>query len=181
MVVLAAGGAQSKRIGRTATWEREEGFMRRQTKIKKEKRNKGQISRREFFKDAGLMVGSAAIGSTALLGAAPVKTASAQGTSGPVELKVYDPAGAREVTVLHAPRLNTLEGKTICELSNDGWQHDRTFPLIRELLQRQFPTVKIIPYTEFPRGRGAGEIDDDKTAKMVKDKRCDAVIVGNAG
>jgi len=43
------------------------------------------------------------------------------------------------------------------------------------------PDAENHPYTEFPRGRGAGEIDDDKTAKMVKDKRCDAVIVGNAG
>jgi hypothetical protein len=154
--------------------------MRRQGKVRKERKNQGEITRREFFKDAGLMVGSAAIGSTALMANVAPDAAAAQETA-KVELKVYDPSGAREVSVLHAPRLNTLEGKTICELSNDGWEYERTFSLMRDLLQRQYPTLKIIPYTEFPRGRGAGEIDDDKTAKIVKDKRCDAVIVGNAG
>ncbi len=60
-----------------------------------------------------------------------------------------------QVTPLHAPRLADLNGKTICELSNDNWEWQRTFPVIRELLQRQFPTAKIIPYTELrPDKRG---------------------------
>ena len=35
----------------------------------KEKKERGEISRREFLKDAGLVVGGAAIGSTVLLAA----------------------------------------------------------------------------------------------------------------
>jgi len=93
-------------------------------------------------------------------------------------LEVFDPAGATEINTPHAPRLDTLDGKTICELSNDQWQAHRTFPLIRELLQKQFPTVKIIPYTEFP--EGTSEIDSDGVADLVKDKGGQAVIVGNA-
>ena len=98
---------------------------------------------------------------------------------GPVTLTIYDPTGAFEVTQLFTKRLDTLAGKTICEVSNDDWEAYRTFPLIRELLQKQFPTAKLIPYTEFP--VGSGYIDNDKVAQLVKTKRCDAVIVGNAG
>jgi len=65
---------------------------------------------------------------------------------------VYDPTGSAEVTQLFAPRLADLNGKTICEVSNDSWEAQRTFPLIRALLQKQFPTAKIIPYTEFTHG-----------------------------
>lgn len=97
----------------------------------------------------------------------------------PVALEVYDPTGAFEITQLHAPRIDTLHGKTICELSDDMWEVYRTFPLIRELLQRQFPTAKIIPHTEFPKGELA--IDDDKTADLIIKRGCQAVIVGNAG
>ncbi len=98
----------------------------------------------------------------------------------PITLEVYDPTGAIEVVNLFAPRLAELNGKTICELSNDSWEAQRTFPAIRELLQRQFPTVKIVPYTEFTHGNreleGASNIGD-----MVAKKGCQAVITGNAG
>ena len=96
-----------------------------------------------------------------------------------VELEVLDPTGAREITSLHAPRLTDLNGKTICELSNGLWEHHRIFPLIRELLKKQFPDVKIIPYTEFPVGKGG--IDDEKIADAVKEKGGEAVITGIAG
>ncbi len=96
-----------------------------------------------------------------------------------VTLEVYNPTGAFEITQLHAPRLGDLNGKTICELSNDSWQAHRTFPAVRELLQRKFPTAKIIPFTEFPQGNVG--IDDDKTADLLKQKGCQAAIVGNAG
>jgi hypothetical protein len=96
-----------------------------------------------------------------------------------VTLEVYNPTGAFEITQLHAARVGDLSGKTICELSNDSWQAHRTFPAVRELLQRKYPTAKIIPFTEFPQGNTG--IDDDKTAAMAKKKGCQAVIVGNAG
>ena len=93
-------------------------------------------------------------------------------------LEMFDPTGATEISTPYAPRLDTLEGKTICEVSNNQWQAHRTFPLIRELLQKQFPTVKIIPYTEFP--TGTSEIDGDEVANLVKEKGGQAAIVGNA-
>ena len=97
----------------------------------------------------------------------------------PVTLSLHNPTGGVEVTQLHAARLEDLNGKTICELSNDMWESHRTLPAVGELLKRQFPTAKIIPYTELPHSNDA--IDNDKTINAVKQKGCQAVIVGNAG
>ncbi len=153
--------------------------MRKETKISREERKKAKLSRREFIKHAGLV--SATMGSTALVAATYSETASAQtaGMGTPVELKLYNPSGSREVTKLFAPRLDTLAGKTVCELSNNGWQAHRTFPLVRELLTRLYPTVKIIPYTEFP--TGTDDIQTKKAIDALKKAKCDALITGNAG
>ncbi len=94
-------------------------------------------------------------------------------------LEVYNPTGTIEITELYAPRLADLSGKTICELSDHSYESGRTFPVIRELLQRRFPDVKIVPYTEFPNILGA-EADVDVLSDLPKEKGCDGAIVGNA-
>jgi hypothetical protein len=99
----------------------------------------------------------------------------------PVILEMLDPNGSVEVTYLHASRLPDLEGKVICELSARKWEAGRTFPALRELLKKRFPTTRILPFTEFPQGPEIGGIDDDKTAELVASKGCQAVILGNAG
>lgn len=100
-----------------------------------------------------------------------------------VTLKVYDPTGASEVTSLHASRLDTLEGKTIGEVSQEpdgqSWEARRTFPFIRELLKKRFPDLKIIPHSEFPDKPGSADTDGG-VGKIAKEKKCDGVIVGNA-
>ena len=93
-------------------------------------------------------------------------------------LEVFDPTGAMEITQVHARRLDTLEGKTICELSNDTWQAHRVLPEIRRLLQERFPTARFIPYTEFPTGNEG--IDTEKAAELVARTGAHAVIIGNA-
>ena len=98
-----------------------------------------------------------------------------------VTLEMLDPNGIAEVTALHAPRLPDLEGKVICELSARKWEAPRTFLELRRLLQKRYPTARILPFTEFPQGDMVGEIDDDKTAEIVARKGCQAVILGNAG
>ncbi len=100
-------------------------------------------------------------------------------TGSRVTLKVHNPTGAVETTQLHAPRLDTLAGKTICELSNGGWEYGRIFPVIRELLQKQFPTAKIIPYTETIWQKSVIE-NLTQVSKVVKEKGCQAVITGMA-
>lgn len=96
----------------------------------------------------------------------------------PAILKVGDPTGASEITEVHASRLDTLEGKIICELSNDAWQAHRVLPEIRRLLRERFPTAKFVPYTEFPTGNEA--IDTEKAAELVARRGAHAVIIGNA-
>ncbi|MFC1934362.1 hypothetical protein ACFLWC_04035 [Chloroflexota bacterium] len=92
-------------------------------------------------------------------------------------IEVYNPTGTMEITQLYAPRLADLSGKTICELSNFMWEDRRIFPLIRELLQKRFPDVKIIPFTEFPNIYGA---EPDVLSEALREKGCDGAIVGNA-
>jgi hypothetical protein len=93
-------------------------------------------------------------------------------------LEIFDPSGATEITRLHAPRLPSLEGKTVAMLSDDMWQAHRMLPMLRELLGARFANVIILPETEFPMGNSA--IDRDETADMFVEKGVDAVIVGNA-
>jgi hypothetical protein len=95
-----------------------------------------------------------------------------------MKLEVYNPTGSAELVQLHAPRLDTLAGKTICELWNGSWGGERTFPVVRELLQKRFPGAKFIPFTEFP--VGTEHIDNETTIDRVVRRGCQAVITGNA-
>ena len=95
-----------------------------------------------------------------------------------ITLEVFNPCGLSPKTRPHAPRLSELSGKTICEISNGLWESERTFPLIRKLLQKQFSYTSV-PYTEFPVGNHG--IDIDEIGEIVKKKGCQAVIGGNSG
>ena len=116
------------------------------------------------------------IGLIPLLGVPFDREATAQS---PVTLTVYDPTGAFQVSQTFAPRLADLNGKTICELSDDSWEAPRTFPAIRLLLQKLFPTVKFVTSDQFPTiltGTDVSGLED-----VVKAKGCQGAIVGNAG
>jgi hypothetical protein len=95
-----------------------------------------------------------------------------------VTLEVLNPCGIVSSSSFYAPRLGDLDGKTIGLLSNMLGEADRTFPFIRELLQQRFPTANIIPHTEFP--QGGDRVDSEEIVEIVKNKGCQAVIVGNA-
>jgi hypothetical protein len=116
-------------------------------------------------KDADSIKGPTAAKTTAAI--------SAQG--GAVTLEVYDPSGAIEVPMTFAKRLDTLEGKTIGQ-NGHSWEADRMHSLIKDQLEKMYPTVKIIPHTEMP-----DYTDPELVAKAVREKKCDAVIIGNAG
>ena len=98
---------------------------------------------------------------------------------GLVNLEVFNPAGDLEGEMGYAARLNDLNGKTICEVSNRLWQADRTFERIRRLMRARYPDGRILPYTEFP--YGSLQIDTDGIGERVEKKGGQAVIVGNAG
>jgi hypothetical protein len=85
-----------------------------------------------------------------------------------------------------APRLNTLEGKTVGMVWNHSFKADITFPAIEASLKQQYPGIKIIPYTEFDAAiRAAGDKISSPQAKtiqtMLKQKYLNAVISGNGG
>jgi hypothetical protein len=83
-----------------------------------------------------------------------------------------------------APRLDTLDGKTIGEFWNGVFKGDETFPVIRKLLQQKFPGLKIIPFTEFPHARGSDQPAHQRAlalemAALAREKGCHAIISGN--
>ena len=93
-------------------------------------------------------------------------------------LEIFAPTGATEVISLHAPRIDTLAGKTVAFLSDDMWHAHRMLPLVREKLQEKYPDAIFIPETAFP--MGTQQIDSDETVDMIAARGADAVIVGNA-
>ena len=95
-----------------------------------------------------------------------------------VTLEFHDPSGALEVTQRHAPRLPSLEGKRIAFLSNQQWQAYRMLPALKEMLEKDFPGVEVLPIDSFPQGNTL--IGTEETARAVKSSGVDAVIVGNA-
>ena len=129
-----------------------------------------ELSRRDFLKDTGSIIGGASIAGVTPLAAA----------ADPVKLTLLDPTGAQEITHLFAPRLADLNGKVIAELAVDPtkWQPHRTMPYIEDLLKSQFPTVRFIPMQEFPMGI---QVSEDRVIQMVAARKPDAVIIGNAG
>ena len=101
-------------------------------------------------------------------------------------LEVSNPVSVPALPRLkNAPRLPDLNGKPICEVWNGPhWRTKETFPYIEELLKMRFPNIKFIPYSEFPPYE---EPDTSVTlygkpeeiTPVIKEKGCDAVILGN--
>ena len=97
--------------------------------------------------------------------------------------EVIRPTGEVTMEAGHlARRLDTLNGKTICEAWNTMFRGERTFPRIRELLKKRYTDVKFIPYTELPSiwihwiEEALRDLPD-----ALRQKGCDALITGNAG
>ncbi len=95
-----------------------------------------------------------------------------------VTLEFYDPSGTLEVTQQHAPRLASLEGRRIGFVSNEQWQAYRMLPMLKEMLEADFPGIEVLPVDAFPQGNAL--IGNEETAALVKNSGVDAVIVGNA-
>ena len=94
------------------------------------------------------------------------------------KLEFYDPSGTLEVTVPFAKRLDSIDGKRIGFVSNEQWQAYRMLPLLKELLEKDFKGVEVLPIDAYPQGNAL--IGNEETATLVKKSGVDAVIVGNA-
>jgi len=170
-------------------------------KEEKKKGRKGEIYRREFLSGASLVIGSAAIGSSLAARAGTKETIEAAAHISPQtatrtpaktvgakispEYEVVTPRGVSATKMITmAPRLDTLEGKTICMVSNGLFKHEVTFPVIEDLLKKKYPTAKVIPYTEMPLSHSPGDLSSKATTSLMaamKEKGCNAVIGGNGG
>ena len=101
--------------------------------------------------------------------------------------EVVSAAAERHIEMLKmSPRLDTLEGKTVCEVWNESFKSDVTFSVIRKLLKERYPGIKVIPYTEMPKhhsmeDQGITNEGSEALIAALKEKHCDAVISGNAG
>lgn len=105
------------------------------------------------------------------------------------KLNVVSPLGesVTDKTTPLSPRLDTLNGKTVCEIWNGGFKADVMFPIIEKMLRERYPDVRTIPYTEFPTvnifsleaSKRDATLEAVRTALLAKG--CDAVITGNGG
>lgn len=104
------------------------------------------------------------------------------GTDQEAQYAVVWPRGKKAVDVKPtAPRLATLEGKTIGQLWDRIFRGDEIFPALEEGLSQRFPGVKFINYDVFGSTHGADEhqVLADLPAKL-EDLGVDGVISGMA-
>ena len=102
------------------------------------------------------------------------------------DYEVVSPLGKSALTPQTlAPGLDTIEGKTICELWNRDFHGDVMFPKVRALLQKRFRDVKIITYDEVvtPEFCTMGQTSEDAEAlkslgETLLKKGCNGVISG---
>ena len=80
-----------------------------------------------------------------------------------------------------APRLDSLEGKTIGQLWDDLFRGDEIFPILEEELARRFPSVRFVRYDTFgsTHGRDEQRVLAELPARL-KELEVDAVISGMA-
>jgi len=95
-----------------------------------------------------------------------------------ITLEFHDPSGVIAVKQPHAARIATLAGTRIGFVSNEQWQAYRMLPLLRKLLEADFPGIEVLPIDAFPQGNAV--IGSEETAALVKESGVDAVIIGNA-
>ncbi len=95
-----------------------------------------------------------------------------------VELEFYDPSGNLEITQRHAFRLDSLNGKRIGILTGEQWQAERTLPLLKTMMEADFPDIEVLPLDTFPGGEHA--VGAELTIQQVKESGADGIIIGNA-
>ena len=100
---------------------------------------------------------------------------------GPKLIKLYDPTGNVAITQTHAPRLDTIEGKTIGLVVNDVWESDRIAAKLTELFAAQYPSVTILGPENFTRGSEYITLDNNGIYEQATELGVDGIIVMAAG
>jgi len=155
-----------------------------------------KLSRKDFVKDAAVVAGAGALASCAPAAApAPADTPVPCPTCPPAEecppcpeaeagetvYDVFPPYGVPTIESLQpAPRLDTLDGKTICGIGG-SFHGEETFPVIADLLAKKYPTAKFVPNAVLNEEVTSDweAKDPELIARLMEKHECDALIVGN--
>ena len=140
-----------------------------------------KFKRRQMLK----LTGAAAAGSV-LTGSDPIAARPTSGKKSPMYSVVRPTGDVVHPMIAQAPRPDTLERKTVCMTSNQGFKAHVTFPVIEDLLRQKYPNLKIILPEDMPRAvkppaEGAADPATDAMVTALKEKGCQAVISGNGG
>ena len=106
--------------------------------------------------------------------------------AGTVTYNVVSPVGMSTVEPIKmAPRLETLEGKTIAIVGEDFMCHI-THPELGRLIKEHYPTAKVIMYDKLPiagpyPAPGIMRSSTEQFRQRLIDLKVDAVIAGNGG
>ena len=97
--------------------------------------------------------------------------------------EVYEvvwPRGKAAVKIIPlAKRVDTLAGKTVCELWDGLFRGDEIFPMLETWLAEKYPGIKFVSYKEFGATHGADERANLAAfGEKFKKFGCDAVISG---
>jgi len=78
-----------------------------------------------------------------------------------------------------APRLATLEGKTVAQLWDRVFRGDEVFAFLEEALKARFPGIRFVSWREFGNTHGSGErAVVAALPRRLKELGVDAVISG---
>jgi len=90
------------------------------------------------------------------------------------------PRAARQIEEAEAaPRLDTLDGKTVCQLWDFLFRGDEVFELLESGLKERYPTVKFVSWKEFGSTHGSDEREIlANLPEKMKSLGVDAVISG---
>ena len=108
------------------------------------------------------------------------------GNSGIAKFNVVSPVGFSTMEQIKmAPRLETLEGKTIAIVGED-FMYNITHPELGRLIKQHYPTAKVIMYDELPiagpyPAPGITRQATEEFRQRLQDMKVDAVIAGNGG
>ncbi len=150
------------------------------------RQNGRKLTRREVLKLSNGLAAGSLLGAT--LASPEAVAAEQKQQQGEPTFKVVSPIGESPVKMINmAPRLDNLDGKTICLATNRLFKYEVTFPVIEKLLKEKYPNSKIIPFNEF-RVIGNQDLAGDARVKALQDlgaqfvkRGCQAVIAGNGG
>lgn len=102
----------------------------------------------------------------------------------PQQWEVLDPSGVIEVKYSKpAPRLTTLDGKTVVLHWNSKHNGDKLLDRVAELLKEKAPKTKVVKMYEVDQSTNhiAGSVAESaRIAKIAKDLRADLVISSSA-